>query len=386
MNNYIFTSESVSEGHPDKIADQISDAILDYIINQDKYAKVACEVYIKSGIVVVGGEISTTADFNVESIVKNTIKKIGYIDINLGLDYNLCSILNVISEQSKDIKLGLYKDNYINQGAGDQGIIFGYASNETKVFMPAPIYYANKLMLRHSYLRKNNILSWLGPDAKSQVSLIYCDNKVIGVDSIVLSTQHLDNISNNEIKDAVLEEIIFNVFPKYLLNKRTKYYINPTGRFVLGGPLVDCGLTGRKIIVDTYGGMARHGGGAFSGKDPSKVDRSAAYMARYIAKHIVAAKLADKCEIQISYAIGISKPISFMINTFNTETLDIYKIYNIIKNIFDLRPGSIIKELDLLNPIYSATSVYGHFGRNNFTWEKLKRINDIKCFINSNFI
>ncbi len=382
MNYYIFTSESVSEGHPDKIADQISDAILDNIIIKDKLAKVACETYIKSGMVIVGGEINTSAYIDIDYVIRNTIRNIGYIDLNLGFDANTCSILNIIGNQSEDIRLGLNKGKLIDQGAGDQGLMFGFATNETEVFMPAPIFYANRLMLRQSYLRKNDILKWLRPDAKSQVSLLYYNNKVIGVDTIVFSTQHSYDIKYKDIKESVMEDIIFKVFPKKWLNKNTKYYINPTGRFIIGGPLGDCGLTGRKIIVDTYGGMSRHGGGAFSGKDPSKVDRSGSYMARYIAKNIVASGLADKCEIQISYAIGISKPISIMVETFGTEKISIYKIKNLINYIFDLRPGSIIKKLDLLKPIYLNTASYGHFGREEFSWEKLNEINIINEFLN----
>ncbi len=375
MNLCYFTSESVSEGHPDKIADQISDAILDFIISKDKFAKVACEVYVKNNIVIVGGEINTSISFNIEDIVRNTIKNIGYVNKNDLFNFSSCIIINIISKQSLDIYMGIKKDKFSNQGAGDQGIMFGYASNETNVYMPAPILYAHWLVKRQSELRKNKILSWLCPDAKSQITFIYKNNVIIGIDTVVFSTQHMDYITYNELKEAIMEEIILYILPKKWLNKNTKYFINPTGRFVIGGPMGDCGLTGRKIIVDTYGGIARHGGGAFSGKDPSKVDRSGAYMARYIAKNIVAAGLADKCEIQISYAIGVTSPISVMINTFGTEKVLINNLLKAINIFFDLRPGKIIKNLNLLNPIYYKTASYGHFGREEFSWEKLDKVN-----------
>ncbi len=381
MNLSYFTSESVSEGHPDKIADQISDAILDAIIVQDKFARVACETYIKSNIVIVGGEISTFANIDIENIVRNTIKKIGYIDSDMGFSADSCYIFNLIGKQSLDINLGIKSNSLKNQGAGDQGIMFGYASNETDVYMPAPIIYAHNLVKRHSKLRKNKILPWLYPDAKSQITFIYNDNSIIGIDTVVFSTQHNKNILYKDLKEAIMEEIIYFVLPSKWLNKNTKYFINPTGRFVIGGPMGDCGLTGRKIIVDTYGGMARHGGGAFSGKDPSKVDRSGAYIARYIAKNIVASGLADKCEIQISYSIGVSLPISFMINTFGTEKISLKKINYLIKTYFDLRPGSIIKELDLLNPIYFNTASYGHFGRKIFSWEKINKVDILNSYL-----
>ncbi len=382
MNLHYFTSESVSEGHPDKIADQISDAVLDYIILKDKYAKVACETYIKNNIVVVGGEINTFVSINLENIVKNTIKDIGYINSSDFFNFNSCVILNIISKQSSDIYMGIKKDKISNQGAGDQGIMFGYATNETSVYMPAPILYAHNLVKKQSELRKNNILPWLCPDAKSQITFIYNKNTIIGIDTVVFSTQHLDYISYDKLKEAVMDEIIFRVLPKKWLNKNTKYFINPTGRFVIGGPMGDCGLTGRKIIVDTYGGVSRHGGGAFSGKDPSKVDRSGAYMARYIAKNIVAANLADKCEIQISYAIGISSPISVMINTFGTEKVLLKDLLKAVNIFFDLRPGKIIENLNLLNPIYYKTASYGHFGRKEFSWEKLDKVSYLKNFFN----
>ncbi len=380
MNLCYFTSESVSEGHPDKIADQISDAILDFIISRDKYAKVACETYIKNNIVIVGGEISTFVSFNIDNIVRNTIKNIGYTDNNSFFSFNSCVIFNVISKQSSDISLGVNKDKFSNQGAGDQGIMFGYATNETNEFMPAPILYAHNLVKKQSELRKNNVLSWLCPDAKSQITFIYNKNVIIGIDAVVFSTQHLDNISYKKLKESVMDEIILPVLPKKWLNKKTKYFINPTGRFVIGGPVGDCGLTGRKIIVDTYGGFSRHGGGAFSGKDPSKVDRSGAYMARYIAKNIVAAGLADKFEIQISYAIGVTYPISIMINTFGTEKVLLKDLLKAINIFFDLRPGKIIEKLDLLNPIYYKTASYGHFGREEFSWEKLDMVKDLSNF------
>lgn len=382
MKLFYFTSESVSEGHPDKIADQISDAVLDEIINKDKFARVACETYIKSDIVIVGGEITTSAKFNIEDIIKNTIKDIGYTSNKMGLNYNTCKIINIIGKQSKDISIGVNKNNLINQGAGDQGIMFGYATNETKSYMPAPILYAHNLVKKQSILRKNKILPWLYPDCKSQVTFIYNNNKIIGVDTIVFSTQHDENITISKLREYVMKEIILPVIPSKWINNKTKYFINPTGRFVIGGPLGDCGLTGRKIIVDTYGGISRHGGGSFSGKDPSKVDRSGSYAARYVAKNIVASGLADKCEIQVSYAIGVSKPISIMIDTFNTEKVSLNIIEDIIKLFFNLRPGNIIIELDLLKPIYFDTSVYGHFGRNKFSWEKINKKNKILKYIN----
>ncbi len=379
--SYFFTSESVSEGHPDKVADQISDAILDEIIKQDKFARVACEVYIKSNIVIVGGEITTSAIIDIEFIVRKTIKRIGYDNNDIGFSFDSCAVLIIISKQSKDIMSGINRKSLMNQGAGDQGIMFGYASNETDVFMPAPIIYAHRLVYKQAKLRKKKILPWLLPDAKSQITFIYDNNNIVGIDSIVFSTQHLDCVDYKTIKESVMDEIIFTVIPKKWLNKNTKYFINPAGKFVIGGPIGDCGLTGRKIIVDTYGGISRHGGGAFSGKDPSKVDRSGSYAARNVAKNIVAAGLADKCEIQISYAIGIAFPISVMINTFGTEKICLKLLNKIINNVFDLRPGNIIKELDLLKPIYLKTSCYGHFGRNEFSWENINKVNILKDFL-----
>ncbi|QCI18372.1 methionine adenosyltransferase [Buchnera aphidicola (Aphis nasturtii)] len=377
MNEYLFTSESVSEGHPDKIADQISDALLDEIIRQDVKARVACETYVKTGMVLIGGEITTTAWVDVEEITRNTINNIGYINSETGFDANSCAILSAIGKQSPDINQGIDHSDPLKQGAGDQGIIFGYATNETEVFMPAPITYAHLLVKKQSELRKKNILSWLRPDAKSQVTFKYKNGNIMGIDTVVFSTQHKENINQNILKEAVMEEIIKPVLPKKWLTKNTKFFINPTGRFVIGGPMGDCGLTGRKIIVDTYGGMSRHGGGAFSGKDPSKVDRSAAYAARYVAKNIVAAGLADRCEIQLSYAIGIAEPTSIMIETFRTGKLSNKALINLVRDIFDLRPYGLIKMLNLLQPIYLKTSVYGHFGREEFPWEKLDKVDEL---------
>ncbi|PPI88437.1 methionine adenosyltransferase [Candidatus Pantoea edessiphila] len=373
-----FTSESVSEGHPDKIADQISDAILDKIIEQDSRAHVACETYVKTGMVLVGGEINSNACIDIETVIRKTVCDIGYINSNMGFDGNSCAILNTIGKQSKDINKGIRHINLYEQGAGDQGLMFGYATNETDVFMPAPITYAHRLVQRQAELRKNGTISWLRPDAKSQVTFQYENNKIIGIDTVVFSTQHTEEVRQIDLKEAVMENIIKSVLPQKWLNNHTKYYINPTGRFVIGGPMGDCGLTGRKIIVDTYGGMARHGGGAFSGKDPSKVDRSAAYVARYIAKNIVAASLADRCEIQLSYAIGIAEPTSIMVNTFGTEKVSIEKLNLVVRKLFDLRPYGVIKMLDLLHPIYKQTASYGHFGRNGFTWENTDKVKQLK--------
>nr|BET44636.1 MAG: methionine adenosyltransferase [Candidatus Aschnera chinzeii] len=378
MNTHFFTSESVSEGHPDKIADQISDAILDAIIEKDPLAHVACETYVKTGMVVIGGEISTDAWVDIEEIVRNTIRDIGYTNSNMGFDANSCAVINTIGKQSMDISKGIKQKNIIEQGAGDQGIMFGYANNETDVFMPAPITYAHRLVQRQAEVRKNGILPWLRPDAKSQITFQYNNNKIIGIDTIVLSTQHTVDVSHELLSQEVINKIIKPVLPPQWLQKKTKFFINPSGRFVIGGPMADCGLTGRKIIVDTYGGMARHGGGAFSGKDPSKVDRSAAYGARYVAKNIVAAGLAERCEIQISYAIGIAKPISISIDTFGTGKLSNQSLINLINEIFDLRPYALIKMLDLLKPIYKKTATYGHFGRSEFPWEKIDKLNELR--------
>ncbi|WWO96844.1 MAG: methionine adenosyltransferase [Candidatus Dasytiphilus stammeri] len=375
MSEYFFTSESVSEGHPDKIADQISDAVLDAIIEKDYHARVACETYVKTGMVLVGGEITTTAWIEIEDIVRDTVRKIGYIHSDMGFDANSCAVINTIGKQSADINLGINNSQLWKQGAGDQGIMFGYATNETDVLMPAPLTYAHRLVKRQSELRKMKILPWLRPDAKSQVTLKYNSGTIMGVDTIVFSTQHSEEITYLQLQEAIMEEIIKPVFPSHWLNNHTKYFINPTGRFVIGGPMGDCGLTGRKIIVDTYGGMARHGGGAFSGKDPSKVDRSGSYAARYIAKNIVAAGLADRCEIQLSYAIGISEPTSIMVETFGTGKQSNQHLISLIRKFFDLRPYGIISMLDLLQPIYRDTACYGHFGRSHFPWEKTDKIN-----------
>ncbi len=371
-NTYQFTSESVSEGHPDKIADQISDAVLDALLQQDKYSRVACEVFVKTGMVLVGGEISTSAWVDIEDLARKTVKEIGYNSSDMGFDWESCAVMSAIGKQSSDIAQGVDESINHEQGAGDQGLMFGYASNETDVLMPAPITYAHRLVRRQSLLRKNGTLPWLRPDAKSQVTFKYEKDKPVAVDAVVLSTQHHPDISQQNLVEAVIEEIIKPVIPAEWLHADTKIYVNPTGRFVIGGPLGDCGLTGRKIIVDTYGGMARHGGGCFSGKDPSKVDRSAAYAGRYVAKNIVAAGLADKCEIQVSYAIGIAEPTSISINTFGTGKTSDDELVRLVREHFDLRPRGIITMLDLLNPVYKQTAAYGHFGRDDIevSWEK----------------
>ncbi|MCD9212512.1 methionine adenosyltransferase [Vibrio cholerae] len=366
---HLFTSESVSEGHPDKIADQISDAVLDAIFEQDPKARVACETYVKTGMVMVGGEITTSAWVDIEEITRQTVREIGYVHSDMGFDANSCAVLNTIGKQSPDINQGVDKADPKEQGAGDQGIMFGYATNETEVLMPAPITYAHRLMQRQAEVRKNGTLPWLRPDAKSQVTFQYDQGKIVGIDAVVLSTQHSDSISTADLREAVMEEIIKPVLPAEWLSKETKYFINPTGRFVIGGPMGDCGLTGRKIIVDTYGGAARHGGGAFSGKDPSKVDRSAAYAARYVAKNIVAAGMADRCEIQLSYAIGVADPTSIMVETFGTEKISQEIIIEAVRQFFDLRPYGLQEMLNLLQPIYKKTAAYGHFGREEFPWE-----------------
>lgn len=371
QNEFLFTSESVSEGHPDKIADQISDAILDAIIAKDKNARVACETLVKTGMVFVGGEITTDAWVDIEHIARQTIGQIGYNSSEIGFDAESCAVITAIGKQSPDIAVGVDKKSKEEQGAGDQGLMFGYATNETDVYMPAPITYAHRLMQRQATLRKEDVLPWLRPDAKSQITFRYVDGKPHSITNVVLSTQHHPDISHASLVEAVVEEIIKPTLPEAWL-KQTQYYVNPTGRFVIGGPQGDCGLTGRKIIVDTYGGMARHGGGCFSGKDPSKVDRSAAYAARYVAKNIVAAGLADRCEIQISYAIGIAAPTAIHLETFGTSKIPEKKIIELIPQFFDLRPYGIIKMLDLLRPIYKQTATYGHFGRSdlNVSWEK----------------
>jgi S-adenosylmethionine synthetase len=367
-----FTSESVSEGHPDKVADQISDAILDAILAEDPLARVACETLVKTGMVIIAGEVTTSAWVDLEEIVRNTIRDIGYNSSDIGFDGASCAVLNAIGKQSPDIAMGVDESSDHEQGAGDQGLMFGYASDETDVLMPAPITYAHRLVRRQAEERKNGNLTWLRPDAKSQVTFRYDNGRPAGIDAVVLSTQHGPELSLKTIREAVMDEIILPVLPAEWLHKDTRFFINPTGRFVIGGPMGDCGLTGRKIIVDTYGGMARHGGGAFSGKDPSKVDRSAAYAARYVAKNIVAAGLAERCELQVSYAIGVAEPTSISINTFGTGKIDEGRMVQLIREHFDLRPRGLVKMLDLLRPIYKATASYGHFGREDeaFSWER----------------
>ncbi|CAD83323.1 S-adenosylmethionine synthetase [Candidatus Blochmanniella floridana] len=376
MTRFLFTSESVSAGHPDKIADQISDSILDSILEQDPKARVACETYIKTGIVLIGGEITTTASVNIEKIARNTIQEIGYTHPKMGLDANSCVILSVINQQSPEIQYSINHDSdRTQQGAGDQGSMFGYATNETDVLMPAPITYAHRLIQRKSKLRKNGTLPWLGLDAKSQITFAYDENnKIIHITAVVLSVQHNKNIPLEALREATMEEIIKPVLPQKWLSKQTKFFINSGGTFTIGSPISDCGLTGRKIIVDTYGGMARHGGGSFSGKDPSKVDRSAAYAARYAAKNIVAAGLAERCEIQLAYAIGIANPIAVNIETFGTEKVLHSTLVTLINNFFDFSPHGVIKMLNLARPIYKDTAVYGHFGREQFPWEKIDKV------------
>jgi S-adenosylmethionine synthetase len=388
MKSKVFTSESVSEGHPDKLCDQVSDAVLDAALKDDPKARVACETMVKSeegslGVVILGGEITTTANIDYENIVRKTIKEIGYDSKELGFDYKTVEFINKIGLQSVDIAQGVDRQSDEDQGAGDQGLMFGYANNETDVLMPAPITYSHRLVHKLAQLRKENDVKWLRPDAKSQVTFKYESGKVHSIDTIVLSTQHSPDVSQKEIQDYIKESVIEKVLPLQYLTKETVIHVNPTGSFEIGGPVGDCGLTGRKIIVDTYGGMARHGGGAFSGKDPSKVDRSAAYAARYVAKNIVAAGLANKCEIQVSYAIGVAKPTSISIDTFGTAKIDETKIVHIINEVFDLRPWGIISMLDLLNPIYKDTASYGHFGRDdlNLSWEKTDKVNIIKSLM-----
>ena len=373
MSEYsIFTSESVSEGHPDKMADQISDAILDAILTEDRQARVAVETLVKTGMAVIAGEVRTSTYVDLEDIVRGVILDIGYNSSEIGFDGASCAVLNAIGKQSADIAMGVDEADNKDLGAGDQGLMFGYATNETETLMPAPIYYAHRLVERQAYLRKHRVLPWLRPDAKSQVTLRYDDGKPVAVDAVVLSTQHDPDISQADIREAVMEEIIKPVLPNAWLHAGTQYHINPTGQFIIGGPVGDCGLTGRKIIVDTYGGMARHGGGAFSGKDPSKVDRSAAYAGRYVAKNLVAAGLADRCEIQVSYAIGVAEPTSISINTFGTGKLSDERVVALVREHFDLRPQGLIDMLNLRRPIYRQTAAYGHFGRDlsDFTWEQ----------------
>jgi S-adenosylmethionine synthetase len=368
----LFTSESVSEGHPDKVADQISDAILDAFLVQDLNARVACETLIKTGMVVVAGEITSSGSIDVESVVRETVKKIGYNSSEMGFDYASCAVLSAIGKQSVDIAVGVNETEDHEQGAGDQGLMFGYATNETDVLMPAPITYAHRLVRRQAEVRKDGMLPWLRPDAKSQVTFRYENGKPVGIDAVVLSTQHSPEVDNKTLHEGVMEVIINHVLPSAWIDKNTRIYINPTGRFVIGGPVGDCGLTGRKIIVDTYGGMARHGGGAFSGKDPSKVDRSAAYACRYVAKNIVAAGLAQRCEIQVSYAIGVAEPTSIRVETFGTGAISETRLTQLVREHFDLRPRGLIKMLDLKRPIYEPTAAYGHFGREDLdlTWER----------------
>ncbi|MCR8913213.1 methionine adenosyltransferase [Marinobacter panjinensis] len=391
MSDYsVFTSESVSEGHPDKLADQISDAVLDAILVDDPHARVACETMVKTGVAIIGGEITTSSWVDLEDLVREVIKDIGYTSSDVGYDGDTCGIINIIGKQSVDIAQGVDRKKPEDQGAGDQGLMFGYASNETDVLMPAPITFSHRLVQRQAEARKSGLLPWLRPDAKSQVTCRYENGKVSGIDAVVLSTQHDPDVTQADLKEAVMELIVKNALPAELLHKDTQFHINPTGKFVIGGPVGDCGLTGRKIIVDTYGGMARHGGGAFSGKDPSKVDRSAAYAGRYVAKNIVAAGLAEKCEIQVSYAIGVAQPTSISLNTFGTGKISDDKIIELIRQNFDLRPYAITNMLDLLHPMYRATAAYGHFGREpvemtvggktftSFPWEKTDRADLLK--------
>jgi len=379
-NRYVFTSESVSEGHPDKMSDQISDAVLDAALAQDPDARVACETLVKTGMVVLAGEITTSADIKYEKLVRDTVNEIGYDHSDKGFDGNTCAVINALGAQSPDIAQGVDRSKPEDQGAGDQGLMFGYATNETDVLMPAPITYSHRLVKKQSEVRKNNQLPWLRPDAKSQVTFRYENGEPVAVEAVVLSTQHDPDISQQDLQAAVMEEIIKPVLPEKWLTADTKYHINPTGNFVIGGPVGDCGLTGRKIIVDTYGGMARHGGGAFSGKDPSKVDRSAAYAGRYVAKNIVAAGLAERCEIQISYAIGVAEPTSISIDTFGTGKISDCDIEALVREHFDLRPYGILTMLDLKRPIYKASASYGHFGReeSEFSWERTDKADALR--------
>ncbi|MGC8521047.1 MAG: methionine adenosyltransferase [Steroidobacteraceae bacterium] len=374
-NRYLFTSESVSEGHPDKVSDQISDAVLDAILAEDPRGRVACETLVKTGVVIVAGEVTTTAWVDVEALVRKTVLDIGYNTSDMGFDGASCGVLNIIGKQSPDIAQGVDRTDERAQGAGDQGLMFGYATNETDVLMPAPITLAHRLVKRQAEVRKSGKLPWLRPDAKSQVTLRYEDDKPVGLEAVVLSTQHSPEVPTERLREAVMEEILKPVLPAEWVDKGTQFHINPTGRFVIGGPVGDCGLTGRKIIVDTYGGFARHGGGAFSGKDPSKVDRSAAYAARYVAKNIVAAGIATRCEVQVSYAIGVAEPTSIMIETFGTSRLSREQLTRLVRKHFDLTPYGLRQMLDLARPIYQLTAAYGHFGRTEpqFTWERTDR-------------
>ncbi|MHB0984550.1 MAG: methionine adenosyltransferase [Sulfuricella sp.] len=383
MQEYLFTSESVSEGHPDKVADQISDSVLDAILAQDPQARVACETLVSTGLVVISGEITTHATVNYIDIAREAIKRIGYNSSEIGFDYYTCAVLTALNKQSPDIAQGVDRapGDELDQGAGDQGLMFGYACDETPQLMPMPIYYAHRLMQRQAELRKDGRLPWLRPDAKSQVTIRYVDGRPEHIDAVVVSTQHHPDVSHAQIEEAVIEEIIKPVIPAHMLSDGVRYLVNPTGRFVVGGPMGDCGLTGRKIIVDTYGGAAHHGGGAFSGKDPSKVDRSAAYAGRYVAKNIVAAGLASKCEVQVAYAIGVARPVSLMVNTFGTGRIADEKITRLVEAHFDLRPKAIIQTLDLLRPIYAKTAAYGHFGREEpeFGWEATDKAEALKA-------
>lgn len=383
MSNYLFTSESVSEGHPDKVSDQISDAVLDAILSQDENARVACETMCSTGLIVLSGEITTHATVDYNKIARETVRNIGYTSSEIGFDSTTCAVLTAFNKQSPDIAQGVNrsKEEEMEQGAGDQGLMFGYACDETPQLMPMPIYYAHRLVEHQASLRKSGKLAWLRPDAKSQVSVRYQDGKPVHIETVVISTQHDPDITHKDLTEAVVEEIIKPVLPQAMLNEQTRYLVNPTGRFVVGGPMGDCGLTGRKIIVDTYGGMARHGGGAFSGKDPSKVDRSAAYAGRYVAKNIVAAGLASQCEVQVAYAIGVAKPVSLMVNTFGTGRISDEKIIHLIDKHFDLRPRAIIHLLNLLQPIYTKTAAYGHFGREEpgFTWEATDKAEQLRA-------
>jgi S-adenosylmethionine synthetase len=382
MKDYIFSSESVSEGHPDKVADQVSDAILDALLAQDPKSRVACETMVTTGMAVIAGEITTTASVDMPAIVRATIKEIGYNDSAMGFDWETCAVLTSIDKQSPDISMGVTEGEglFKDQGAGDQGIMFGYACTETPELMPMPIQLSHQLVKKLADVRKSGLLDFLRPDSKSQVSIQYVDNRPVRVDTVVISSQHTPEVTHERIKEGILEEVVRKVIPAHLLDANTRFFINPTGRFVVGGPMGDCGLTGRKIIVDTYGGAGRHGGGAFSGKDPSKVDRSAAYMGRYVAKNLVAAGLCDRCEVQVAYAIGVAEPVSVMVNSFGTGKIDDARIAEIAREIFDLRPRAIIEQLDLLRPIYCKTAAYGHFGRElpEFTWERVDRATAIR--------
>ncbi len=379
--SFLFTSESVSEGHPDKVADQISDAVLDGLLELDPTSRVACETLVKTGMVLVAGEITTDAWLDIERVVRHTVRDIGYNSSDMGFDWESCAVISAIGKQSPDIARGVDESEEHEQGAGDQGLMFGYATDETDVYMPAAITFAHRLVQRQAEVRKAGTLPWLRPDAKSQVTLRYENGRPVAVDAVVLSTQHDPEVDNRALREAVMDEIILPMLPAEWITRDTRFYINPTGRFVIGGPVGDCGLTGRKIIVDTYGGMARHGGGAFSGKDPSKVDRSAAYACRYVAKNIVAAGLAERCEIQVSYAIGVAEPTSISVNTFGTGKLADSRIVELIRAHFDLRPKGLIRMLDLLRPIYRGTAAYGHFGREEpeFTWERTDKVADLRA-------